>query len=154
MATAGGDYFGLNGDSFTAVPSNVSTIVDLLEDKGISWGFYQEDMPYTGYQRSLLGEPEDRCERLCPKTQPRNPLQLRHREPSPSREDQKHHSVLRRLEEQPVATVDVHHTKHDLRRPRHVSNHCRCLAQGLSCSSSCRQELHAEHPGPHHLRRK
>jgi acid phosphatase len=52
MATAGGDYFGLDGDPFTAVPENVSTIVDLLEDKGISWGFYQEDMPYTGYQVS------------------------------------------------------------------------------------------------------
>lgn len=50
MATAGGDYFGLDGDPFTAVPENVSTIVDLLEDKGISWGFYQEDMPYSGFQ--------------------------------------------------------------------------------------------------------
>lgn len=35
MASAGGDYFGLDGDPFTAVPENVSTIVDLLEDKGI-----------------------------------------------------------------------------------------------------------------------
>lgn len=50
MAAASGDYFGLNGDAFTAIPSNVSTIVDLLEDKGISWAFYQEDMPYTGFQ--------------------------------------------------------------------------------------------------------
>jgi len=23
--------------------------VDILEDKGISWGAYQEDMPYSGY---------------------------------------------------------------------------------------------------------
>lgn len=30
------DYFGLNGDPFTAVPKNVSSVVDLLEDKGIS----------------------------------------------------------------------------------------------------------------------
>jgi acid phosphatase len=30
-------------------PSNVSTVVDLLEEKGISWGEYQEDMPYTGF---------------------------------------------------------------------------------------------------------
>jgi hypothetical protein len=42
-ATAEGDYFGLNGNQFIQVPKNVSTIVDLLEDKGISWGFYQED---------------------------------------------------------------------------------------------------------------
>ncbi|KAH8820550.1 acid phosphatase [Xylogone sp. PMI_703] len=50
MAAFGGDYFGLNGDAFTAVPSNVSTVADLLEDKGISWGVYQEDMPYSGFQ--------------------------------------------------------------------------------------------------------
>ena len=28
----------------------MSTVVDLLEDKGISWGLYQEDMPYSGFQ--------------------------------------------------------------------------------------------------------
>lgn len=50
MAAVGGDYFGLNGDPFTAVPGNVSSVVDLLEDKGISWGLYQEDMPYTGFE--------------------------------------------------------------------------------------------------------
>jgi len=50
MASVGGDYFGLDGDPFTQVPQNISSVVDLLEDKGISWGLYQEDMPYTGYQ--------------------------------------------------------------------------------------------------------
>ncbi|TAQ85035.1 hypothetical protein B7494_g6640 [Chlorociboria aeruginascens] len=50
MAAVGGDYFGLDGDPFTAVPQNISSVVDLLDDKGISWGLYQEDMPYTGYQ--------------------------------------------------------------------------------------------------------
>jgi acid phosphatase len=29
--------------------SNVSSIVDLLEEKGISWGAYLESLPYTGY---------------------------------------------------------------------------------------------------------
>ncbi|KAN0110208.1 acid phosphatase [Hyaloscypha variabilis] len=50
MAAIGGDYFGLDGDAFNAVPQNVSTVIDLLEDKGISWGLYQEDMPYSGFQ--------------------------------------------------------------------------------------------------------
>ena len=50
MSVVGGDYFGLDGDSFTAVPQNVSTVVDLLEQKGVSWSIYEEDMPYTGYQ--------------------------------------------------------------------------------------------------------
>lgn len=31
------------------LPSNVSTIVDLLEAKNVSWSSYQENMPYDGY---------------------------------------------------------------------------------------------------------
>ncbi|TVY86527.1 putative acid phosphatase [Lachnellula willkommii] len=50
MASVGGDYFGLDGDPFTQVPQNVSSVVDLLEDKGISWSMYEEDMPYTGFE--------------------------------------------------------------------------------------------------------
>lgn len=49
-AAISGDYYGINHDDMIAIPSNVSTIVDLLEAKGISWGAYQEDMPYTGFQ--------------------------------------------------------------------------------------------------------
>ncbi|KAL5372688.1 hypothetical protein DPSP01_013305 [Paraphaeosphaeria sporulosa] len=49
-AAISGDYYGINHDDMTAIPSNVSTIVDLLEAKKISWGAYQEDMPYTGFQ--------------------------------------------------------------------------------------------------------
>jgi acid phosphatase len=49
-AAISGDYYGINHDDMIEIPSNVSTIVDLLEAKKISWGAYQEDMPYTGYQ--------------------------------------------------------------------------------------------------------
>jgi acid phosphatase len=49
-AAISGDYYGVNHDDMMEIPSNVSTIVDLLEAKKISWGAYQEDMPYTGYQ--------------------------------------------------------------------------------------------------------
>lgn len=49
-AAVSGDYYGINHDDMTAIPSNVSTIVDLLEAKGVSWGEYQEDMPYTGFE--------------------------------------------------------------------------------------------------------
>jgi acid phosphatase len=49
-AAISGDYYGINHDDLVAIPSNVSTLVDLLEDKGISWGEYQEDMPSTGFQ--------------------------------------------------------------------------------------------------------
>jgi acid phosphatase len=49
MASVGGEYFGVNHDNYQEVPQNVSTVVDLLDAAGISWGEYQEDMPYTGY---------------------------------------------------------------------------------------------------------
>ena len=41
-AAVSGDYYGVNHDNMINIPSNVSTVVDLLEDKGISWGEYQE----------------------------------------------------------------------------------------------------------------
>lgn len=50
VASHGGDYFGMNNDDMNFIDANISTIVDLLEDKGISWGEYQEDMPYTGFE--------------------------------------------------------------------------------------------------------
>ncbi|KAG6835460.1 hypothetical protein H0H93_001248 [Arthromyces matolae] len=49
VASVGGDYFGMNNDNLNDLPLNISSIADLLEDKGISWGEYQEDMPSTGY---------------------------------------------------------------------------------------------------------
>ncbi|KAK9376556.1 phosphoesterase family-domain-containing protein [Lipomyces chichibuensis] len=50
VAAVGGDYFGIDSDDFFQIPSNVSTIVDLLDTKGISWAEYQEDLPYAGFQ--------------------------------------------------------------------------------------------------------
>ncbi|KAL3478748.1 phosphoesterase family-domain-containing protein [Aspergillus californicus] len=49
-ASVGGDTFGMDNDDFQRVPSNVSTIVDLLDTKYISWGEYQEHMPYPGFE--------------------------------------------------------------------------------------------------------
>ncbi|KAI1617053.1 acid phosphatase [Exophiala viscosa] len=48
-AAAGGDNFGMDNDDFNVVPANVSTIVDLLDTKNISWAEYQEDLPYAGF---------------------------------------------------------------------------------------------------------
>jgi len=50
IATVGGDFFGLADDSFYNIPSNISTIVDVLEAKNISWASYQESMPSDGFQ--------------------------------------------------------------------------------------------------------
>lgn len=40
----------MDNDDFKQIPANVSTVVDLLDTKGISWGEYQEDIPYPGFQ--------------------------------------------------------------------------------------------------------
>ncbi|KAJ7626740.1 phosphoesterase family-domain-containing protein [Mycena rosella] len=49
VAALGGDFFGMHDDNMYHIPSNISTIVDLLEDKKISWATYQENMPEDGY---------------------------------------------------------------------------------------------------------
>jgi len=40
----------MDNDNFNRMPANVSTIADLLDTKGISWGEYQEHIPYAGFQ--------------------------------------------------------------------------------------------------------
>jgi len=50
VAAAGGDNFGMDNDDFHLIPSNISTVVDLLDTKGISWAEYQEGLPYAGFQ--------------------------------------------------------------------------------------------------------
>ncbi|KAL4079896.1 phosphoesterase family-domain-containing protein [Scleroderma yunnanense] len=50
IATAGGDFFGLASDNSVTIPSNILTIVDLLENAGISWAEYEENIPTDGYQ--------------------------------------------------------------------------------------------------------
>lgn len=40
----------MDNDDFIAINTNISTIADLLDTKGISWGEYQEHQPYPGFQ--------------------------------------------------------------------------------------------------------
>ncbi|THV53270.1 hypothetical protein BGAL_0055g00290 [Botrytis galanthina] len=49
IASVGGDFFGLNHDEFVRIPHNVTTVVDLFEDAGITWKGYFEGMPGPGY---------------------------------------------------------------------------------------------------------
>ena len=39
----------MDHDDFISFPANISTVVDLLDTKAISWGSYQEDLPYPGF---------------------------------------------------------------------------------------------------------
>lgn len=38
------------------IDSSVKTIVDLLEDAGVSWSLYQEDMPYSGFEGNWVNQ--------------------------------------------------------------------------------------------------
>ncbi|KKA25988.1 hypothetical protein TD95_002168 [Thielaviopsis punctulata] len=49
VSVVSGDYFGMEDDDVYRIPKNISTVIDLLEDKGVSWGFYEEDMPFSGF---------------------------------------------------------------------------------------------------------
>lgn len=49
-AAASGDNYGMDNDQFIQIPSNVSTVADLLDTKGISWAEYQEHLPFPGFQ--------------------------------------------------------------------------------------------------------
>lgn len=50
VAVVGGDNWGMDNDDFNQIPANISTVVDLLDTKGISWAEYQEAIPYPGFQ--------------------------------------------------------------------------------------------------------
>ncbi|KAK3844504.1 MAG: phosphoesterase family-domain-containing protein [Linnemannia gamsii] len=50
IAAIAGDYYGLNNDLDTTIPANYTTVVDLLEPKGLTWKAYQEDMPSVCFE--------------------------------------------------------------------------------------------------------
>ncbi|KAF5249932.1 hypothetical protein FOXYS1_14966 [Fusarium oxysporum] len=50
VATVGGDTFGLQNDRYHRIPANVSTVIELLDTKQISWAEYQENSSYHGVQ--------------------------------------------------------------------------------------------------------
>ncbi|KAK4246959.1 phosphoesterase family-domain-containing protein [Corynascus novoguineensis] len=49
LAAIAGDYFGLDHDDWVRLPGSVATVVDLLEDKNLTWAGYFEDIPSPGY---------------------------------------------------------------------------------------------------------
>ncbi|KAG0739880.1 hypothetical protein G6F57_002685 [Rhizopus arrhizus] len=53
VASTGGSNFGIITDDYYNISANTLSIFDLLEDKGLTWRLYQEDIPsigYTGYE--------------------------------------------------------------------------------------------------------
>ncbi|KAH9884349.1 phosphoesterase family-domain-containing protein [Xylariomycetidae sp. FL2044] len=56
VAAGGASTHGVLLDNFVRIGEDVETIVDLLEAADISWGLYQEDMPYSGFQGSYVNQ--------------------------------------------------------------------------------------------------
>jgi hypothetical protein len=60
VAAIGGDFFGMHDNNMYHFPFNISTVVDLLEDKHVSWATYQENMPadeFYGFKCVCLSLP-------------------------------------------------------------------------------------------------
>ncbi|KAJ7155105.1 phosphoesterase family-domain-containing protein [Mycena filopes] len=58
VAAIGGDFFGMHVNKMYHIPANISCVVDLLEDKNISWATYQENMPTDGFYGSSYSAPD------------------------------------------------------------------------------------------------
>jgi len=56
IAAVGGSTHGVSNDGFHRISSSSKTIVDLLEAKGVSWGVYGEDAPYSGFQGNYVNQ--------------------------------------------------------------------------------------------------
>ncbi|KAK4190883.1 phosphoesterase family-domain-containing protein [Podospora australis] len=50
VAVAGGTRHDITDNNFQRLSSSIKSVVDILEDGGVSWSIYQEDMPYSGFQ--------------------------------------------------------------------------------------------------------
>ncbi|KAJ7844901.1 phosphoesterase family-domain-containing protein [Mycena olivaceomarginata] len=57
VAAIGGDFFGMHDDNMYHIPSNITTVVDLLEDKDISWATYQENMAADSFYGFTFSAP-------------------------------------------------------------------------------------------------
>ncbi|KIL63817.1 hypothetical protein M378DRAFT_650193 [Amanita muscaria Koide BX008] len=49
VAAVAGTNFGINDDGYYDIPANESSVFDLLENKGLKWKAYNEDIPDSGY---------------------------------------------------------------------------------------------------------
>lgn len=55
VAAAGGTNYGITDDNSKNIPANVKTIFDLLENAGLTWKLYQEDIPSVGWTGTRSG---------------------------------------------------------------------------------------------------
>ena len=56
MAAVGASTNGVLLDTFTRISNTTRTVIDLLDTAAISWGVYQEDMPYSGFEGNYVNQ--------------------------------------------------------------------------------------------------
>lgn len=56
VAALGADTNGVLLDSFWQIDEDVESMIDLLEEGGISWSIYGEDMPFSGFESDWVNQ--------------------------------------------------------------------------------------------------
>ncbi|PSS05183.1 phosphoesterase family-domain-containing protein, partial [Coniella lustricola] len=56
VAALGADTNGVNSDDFVQIDASVETMLDLLDAGNVSWSFYGEDMPYSGFESNWVNQ--------------------------------------------------------------------------------------------------
>ncbi|KAI3324443.1 phosphoesterase [Xylariaceae sp. AK1471] len=56
VVAGGASTHNIVDDSFKRISADTETIVDLLDAATVSWGIYQEDMPYSGFQGTYVNQ--------------------------------------------------------------------------------------------------
>jgi acid phosphatase len=159
-AAISGDYYGINHDDMVAIPSNVSTLVDLLEDKGVSWGEYQEDMPSVGFEGKAYKNPKTGANMYVRKHNPAvlydsvadKQDRLAKTKPLTSFSEDLKNGVLPQwmfitpnmTSDGKIQNILVPAGKLTLNRPRHDRDCCRDVDSKLPRAASEQQELHEQ----------
>jgi hypothetical protein len=78
VASIGGDNFGMDNDDFNQIPGNVSSIIDLLEDKGYCMVAVPRRHAILRFRREGLDQPTNQGQRLRQKAQPCCDLRCQH----------------------------------------------------------------------------
>lgn len=56
VAALGADTNGVTSDDFTQIDASVESMLDLLDAGNVSWSFYGEDSPYSGFESNWVNQ--------------------------------------------------------------------------------------------------
>lgn len=140
VAALGADKNGVILDNFVQIDESVETVIDLLEAGGVSWSIYGEDQPYSGFEGDWVNQEtganmyvrkhnvsffaffmsSDPIPEALILDAAHDELQFGNRGCQQASQVEELDRLLRRTCQQQPATVDLGHTKYDLRWPRQL----------------------------------